>query len=175
MCVTQLLGTINSKFKYIKIMNTQLIDRTDNIKRASTWVKRFIKIFIVLGLLIVEIEIEPYILYIITFFLIVVILFTRENDLAADNKYLYHIRTSIIPGLTKVKKFEIINMESIKWRGNKLGFWGLLGTKSFDGRDYGIEIIFRDNSSVSLDMSINKKDMDRILKKVKQIIINESA
>jgi hypothetical protein len=41
------------------------------------------------------------------------------------------------------------------------------------GIDYGIEISFKDDSSVSLDISMEQKDLDRILNVVKENIKKE--
>ena len=157
-------------------MNIEAIERTNYIKRASTWTYKSIGIYLIISLILLLGNDDDYlVLSIITLFIIVAIIIARVNDIAVDSKYLYHIRTSIIPRFSKVQKFEIEKMTSIRWKAYDSKFMRFMGTRTMSGVDYGIEISFDDNSSSSLDIDILKEDMDRVLIVVKRIIKNKSA
>lgn len=157
-------------------MDNQVLANTSYFTRAGTWIKRIILILIFSSqLLIWEFENDYYLQYILIFLLIVIILIAQKDDLAVDNQYFYHLQTSIIPVLSKVDKYKISDIKSIRGRAYDSFIWAFIRKRSLSGLDYGIEITFRDNSSVSLDVNIYKNDMERVLKKVRQIMKNNRA
>ena len=151
-------------------MNINFIDRTHYFTRATTWIKRLTFIGL-LSLIILTRDFEyAFIQYGLLTFISFIVLTYRKDDIALDTKYFYHLRTSIIPSLSKIEKFEIAAIESIRYKGFDSWIWKLKGGKSMRGSDSGIEITFKDNTSVSLDVDIYKKDLGRIIGKVRIIM-----
>jgi hypothetical protein len=149
----------------------ETIKQTNYINRTGTWTLKSIGVLIIIGLLLnFDVGLDSYLLIALAIVLAIVIVIARVNDIGVDNKYFYHIRNSIIPTLTKVDKFEIEKMNSIRWKGYKSKLQRYYGRRTMQGIDYGIEISFTDDSSVSLNISMDHKDMDRILNVVKEQI-----
>lgn len=149
----------------------ETINKTNYISKTSTWTFKTIGVLIILGLLFnFDVGFDSYLIIVLAIILAIIVIVARVNDIGVDEKYFYHIRNSIIPILTKVDKFEIEKMKSIRWKGHTSKFQRYFGRRTMLGIDYGIEISFTDDSSMSLDISMDRNDIDRILNVVKENI-----
>jgi hypothetical protein len=158
----------------IQISGIETIKQTNYINRTSTWTYKSIGVLSIIGLLFnLNVSLESYLIFVLAIILSIVLVVARVNDIRVDDKHFYHIRNSIIPNLTKVNGYEIEKLKSIRWKGYKSKFQRFFGRRTMPGIDYGIEISFKDDSSVSLDISMEQKDLDRILNVVKENIKKE--
>jgi hypothetical protein len=116
-----------------------------------------------------------YVRYLVILLIALVVLIAQKDDLAVDQYYFYHIRTSLVPFLTRIEKYEIAKMESIRARAFKSEFWEYFGRGSLRGTADGIEITFIDNNSISLDVRIYKDELTPIIDLVKEKMKKNSA
>ena len=123
-----------------------------------------------------NLEVEyGYVRQLLIIFFVLVILAAQKDDLAVDEIYFYHLRTSLFPLLSRVEKYEIAKIESIRARSFESSFWEYFGRGSLRGTSDGIEITLRENKSASLDVRIYKKDLMPIINLVKERMKNNSA
>ena len=151
-------------------MNLKFIDRTNYFYKPTTWLSRMALIGS-LSFVVLTGDFGPiYLQYGLIGFITIIGIIYRKDDIALDRKYFYHLRTSIIPYLTIVDKFEISEIKSIRFKAYDSWFWALKGGKSMSGTDNGIEMTFKDDRTTSLDVIIYKKDMARVIGKVRAIM-----
>ncbi|KYG82313.1 hypothetical protein [Roseivirga echinicomitans] len=111
-----------------------------------------------------------YIRYVLTFVTFTAVLLARKQDIAIDRVYFYHLNTSILPQLSRTKKFKISELTSIRGRSYDSSFLAFYHRRSLKGLDYGIEMSFKDGTSESLDVNIYKMELQRILSKVREFM-----
>lgn len=109
--------------------------------------------------------------YPIGIFLIIAIVTAPIDDLAIDDNHFYHFRTSLLPMLSKVKKYEIGKIKNIRSGGMLTQTMDALEFFTFrGGRRNTIEITFTDDSYKSLDVVIYREELTKILTTVKEMI-----
>ena len=91
-----------------------------------------------------------------------------QDELALDKENLHYIKRSIFPFLTRTTKYKISQIKSI-------GCGGAYDTDTeflIRGNPYRnrLEIIFKDSSSKSHDVTIYKKELQAIIKEVLRLI-----
>lgn len=156
-------------------MNNEFIDRTNYFYRTWTWLKTMgiIGFFTLLFLSwesIDEGSEYSWIKYLI--YIILVFATAPVDDLAVDNNNFYYFKTSILPVLSKVTKFEIVKIKSIRAGGKHTEGSDILQFLTMNGGGRNtIEITFIDDSYRSLDVAIYKKDMQTIISIVKEYMI----
>lgn len=155
-------------------MSSKFLDRTDYFHRPTTWLKRIAIIILFSSQILLWDFGSDYIQYLLIFLITSAILILREEDLAVDHSHFYYLQTSIIPILSRTKKFEIKKIKSIRGKAYNSWFWALRGERSLMGF-WGVELTLSENKSASIAASIYKKDMDRILNKVKNLINENGA
>lgn len=158
-------------------MKDHFLIRTNYFSRKAIWIGRiFIISIFVTQLFIWEFESGfEYLRYALTLAVIVSILLSREEDIAVDETNFYYLKTSILPIFSKIKKFRIDELKSIRGKGYESWFWWIYGRGSMQGLDYGIEMSFKDNSSESLDVNIYKIDLEKVLNIVKERMSKSSV
>lgn len=158
-------------------MDHHFLIKTDYFNKRWTWIKRGFEFLAALGFLfwlhVVESESHrpnyPWIKYFLFAVLTVYIFGRPKDELALDKENFYYIKRSIFPFFNRMVKYPISSIKSI-------GCGGLLDTDTeFLGRARPtrnrLEIIFKDNSSRSHDVTIYKKQLKVIVKNV-QLLLN---
>src|SRR5690606_40260334 len=96
---------------YLKMMklHQKFIKRTDYFSRSWTWIKRFILIFLSFIVIDFLLSIDGYNwVKILAFLLIgILILIKPKDDIAVDEEYFYHLKTSIFRKLNKIDRYKI--------------------------------------------------------------------
>ena len=91
-----------------------------------------------------------------------------KDDLAVTNKLLLHIKRSAIRRFTKIDKYKIYELKSIRCGGIHTDGWELVDFFNGGGYQGGyyntIEMTFNDGRSKSLELSIDRKKLDHIVK-----------
>jgi hypothetical protein len=163
-------------------MANKFIMKTDYFTDPWTWLKRLLEFGIALLFLFWVTTQEPeqgtsyfWVKYLL-FGLITIFIFVRPKDeLALDIDNLYYIKKSLIPFMSKTNEYKISKIKSIGYRGvfsGKTEILGLLGSGTNRNR---LEIIFKDNSSRSHDLTIYKDELVTIVSKVKELINKNRA
>lgn len=104
----------------------------------------------------------------ITFFFIA----KPVDDLGINENYLFHIKKSVVSGFTKVDKYKLSSVKSIRCGGIYSDKWELVdffgggGTSKGSMRGHGntIEMSFVDGSSTSIELPISRDLLDKIVK-----------
>lgn len=157
-------------------MELVFILRTNYFNKPVIWIKRGLKFLCALGFLfcISTIEVHDpgpkyswakYSLFVI---LTAYIFAKPQDELALDKENLHYIKRSIFPFLSRTTKYKISQIKSI-------GCGGIYDTDTellIRGDPYRnrLEIIFKDNSSKSHDVTIYKKELKSIVKVVLRLI-----
>lgn len=97
------------------------------------------------------------------------VFFKPIDDLALDSRYFYHLKRSPIAFFSRADKYEIGTIKSIKVAGiysPEFEIMGLLGS----GFSNSIEIIFKNNSSMTLYLQIYKKELVFVISKVNKLM-----
>lgn len=150
-------------------MGSKFLDRTNYFRRPTTWLKRIAVIILFSSQILWWDFGSDYLQYLLIFLIISAIVILRKEDLAVDHNHFYYLQTSIIPSLSKTEKFEITKIKSIRGKAYQSWFWSIYGQRSLMGF-CGVELTLSENQSASLATSIYKKDMDRIVYKVKRLM-----
>ena len=146
-------------------MENEYIVRTTSFTKLGTWVKRIFWVLTCSGLVFFtllekeELMVQLFPIAILS----LVILLARKDDLAVDDQYLYHLQTSIIPKLSKVSRFKLANIKSLRWKAYRSVLHKYFLSRSLGGLNEGIEMTFNDKTSISLSPNLNKRDLDRVL------------
>lgn len=152
------------------------LERTNYFNHPWEWVKRSIILFVLLTQLFqwnVQPDLELWRSLVILLCIGIAVVW-RKADIAVDHDNFYHLRTSLLPMLSKKEKYKIDQLINIRGKGYESWFWALYRGRSMVGTDFGIEMDFKDGRSKSLDINIYKKDLDRVLKKTKELIAKKS-
>jgi hypothetical protein len=150
--------------------------RSNYYKTPFTWIKRS-AIFIIFVSLVIAWETaeDPWnfwwIKYAIFIFLSLGLIFSPVDDLMVDEQHLFHFKTSLWNGRSRVFKYEIANILAIRCTG--VHERGLTLSEYFSQRGTGtdtntIEITFKDGSYKSLEVAIYKKELIFYTSKVRE-------
>ena len=157
-------------------MNDIYIIKTDYFNKPWTWIARAIRFLMaILVLYLVDLyELEPgsNILiggYIFIGILAIFFLVWPIDELALDNGNLYFIRKSLLPIVNKTTRYKVSDFKGIGTYNisKPVGIFALF-VPVFNL--YRVEIIFKDDSSKSQDLIIDKKALKEIILKVKESI-----
>ncbi len=95
------------------------------------------------------------------------------DDLAVDQKYFYHIRTSFLPIFSRTYRYEISKLSTIRCVGVHVPGVTMreMTTRRYQGGYTNtIEMSFKDNSYKSLEVGAYKEDIIEILQKVQELM-----
>jgi len=154
--------------------------RTNYLHTKRFWIKR-IFLFILFSILLAQIPFEQEfawlkIISIIALFLL--LLFIPKQEIGVDKENLYFYKDSILSVFCSKKSYKLTNIKAIKLAGvhNKTTeLLDLFARGNHGGHQNHVEIVFRDNSSESIDISIYKKDLKRIIGRAKEKIKSEDS
>jgi hypothetical protein len=108
------------------------------------------------------------------FILILTALFLSPiDDLAVDNTYLYHIRTSFLPLFSRTHRYEISTLSTIRCVGVHVPGPTIreMTTRRYQGGYTNtIEMSFKDTSYKSFEAGVYKEDILEILLKVQELM-----
>lgn len=148
------------------------IIKTNYFNRPWTWIKRtLVFLFLIMTIIYSEWVYPGGLLWKYLFLLLsgLYLFLKPKDDLAIDDKYFYHLKRSIQPFFSRTAKYDLAKIKSIKAGGiysPPFEIMELLGT----GFSNSIEIIFKDNSSIILNLPIYKKDLVFVISKVKELM-----
>jgi hypothetical protein len=145
---------------------------TNYFSWSWTWVKRAIVLFVLILMMLYFHFLSPEGLVfkaLFVLFSVVFLLAAPKNDLAVDDEFLYHFKRSLIPFFADVKKYKIDRIASIKCGGTYSSNFEIMDLLGY-GYVNTIEVIFMDNSSISIEAPIYRKDMDKIVAKVHAVM-----
>jgi hypothetical protein len=140
--------------------------RTNYFKSEWTWIRRSFAMLILGGgafLLPFEPELQflnPLFAGIVIFFFIA----KPKDDLAVTKNLLLHIKRSAIPIFTRIDKYDISDIKSIRCGGIYSEKWELLSGGKVAPNT--LELTLSNNRSKSLDFTIDRKKLDLIVKLV---------
>ena len=144
--------------------------RTNYFQRAWTWIRRIIAIFfLALGTLYLPLEddfqfIKPIIIGLVIFYFIA----KPKDDLAVTEKLFLHIKRSTISKFKRIDKYYISELTSIRCGGVHTDGWELIDLFNGGGNSGGffntVEMSFKNGESKSLELSIDRKKLDNIVK-----------
>jgi hypothetical protein len=158
-------------------MDNGYIIKTNYFYQPWTWIKRVLEFLFGLSVLFwlhlqgLEQETEYSWVKYVLFGLLTVFIFTRPKDeLAVDKETFYHIRKSIIPFFTRTAVYKISKIEIIRCAGIFSADTEIFGLLASGVNRNKIEIIFKDNSSISIDLTIHREELNEIVLKINGLI-----
>lgn len=99
----------------------------------------------------------------ITFYLIT----KPQDDLAINEDYIFHIQESVISKFSRIDKYRLPDLTSIRCGGIHSDKWELIDFFNGSGNNGGysntVEMTFRNGSSKSLDLAISRDKLDEIV------------
>ena len=144
--------------------------RTNYFQREWTWIRRvFAMLFLGIGAIFLPLGENLQFLKLILAGLVICYFIAKpKDDIAVTNKLLLHIRRSAIRKFTRIKEYKISELKSIRCGGIHTDGWELVDFFSGGGNQGGyyntIEMTFNDGRSKSLELSIDRKKLDHIVK-----------
>ncbi|WP_276373959.1 hypothetical protein [Chryseolinea sp. H1M3-3] len=144
--------------------------RTNYFRREWTWIRRiFAILFLGLGALILPLEKEVQFVKFVGVGLVVFYFVAKpKDDLALTDEQLLHIKKSAINWFTRIDQYDIAELISIRCGGIHTDGWELVDFFNGSGNQGGyyntIEMTFRNGESKSLQLSIDRKKLDFIVK-----------
>lgn len=144
--------------------------RTNYFQRDWTWIRRvFAMIFLGGGALFIPLGEELQFLNLLIAGLVIFYLIAKpKDDLAVTNELLLHIKRSAIQQFTRIDKYEISELSSIRCGGIHTDGWELVdffnGGSNMGGHYNTVEMSFNDGGSTSLALAIDRKKLDTIIK-----------
>ena len=146
--------------------------KTDYFHRDWTWVKRgLIMMVLNMGILALPME-SPYGYWkVILILLITTFLLLRPvDDLALDRDTLYHIRKSVFSRFTRIDRYDLDRLQSLRVRGVHSDKWEIVGLLDGVGANRAtfnsLEMSFNDGISRSLDLAVGRDQIDQIIRLV---------
>jgi hypothetical protein len=106
-------------------------------------------------------------------FLLTALFLSPIDDIAVDQKYFYHIRTSFLPLFSRTYRYEISKLNTIRCVGVHVPGITMreMTTRRYQGGHTNtIEMSFKDNSYKSLEVGAYKEDIIEILQKVQELM-----
>lgn len=162
-------------------MERAYIIKTDYFSKPWTWIKRFFKfLFLVVFLVWINttesggaIARYDWIKYTLFGIIGLYIFIKPMDELALDSKNLYYVKKSILKMFCKTTEYRISNMKSIGCGGvydRDTEF--LIKGNSYRNR---LEIIFKDSTSKSHDVTIYKSELKEIVNQVLRLLNQKSV
>lgn len=154
-------------FELIRNMDSYIF-RTHYFERPWTWIRRGLALIVlIVAVFFIPIDNNHYLrsalILAITFGLIA----KPKDDLAISRQYLFYFRKSLVPMFSKVDKYKIEDILSIRCRGVHSDSWELVdifnGGGSTGGLRNSVEMSFKDGSSQSFEWTIDRKKLDIIV------------
>lgn len=91
-----------------------------------------------------------------------------KDDLAVTDEFLLHIKRSAIKSFTRIDKYKIFELTSIRCGGIHTDGWELVDFFNGGGNTGGyyntVEMSFSDGRAKSLELAIDRKKLDSIVK-----------
>lgn len=149
-----------------------ILYKTNYFQRRWTWARRlFAMTFLGVGALFLPLGEDLQFINIIIVVLVVFYFIAKpKDDLAVTEETLFHIKRSVIRGFTRIDKYRISELTSIRCGGIHNDGWELVDFFNGGGDSGGyyntIEMSFKDGKSKSLELAIDRKKLDRIIKLV---------
>ena len=149
---------------------SKFLYRTNYFQREWTWIRRiFTMIFVGIGALILPLEDELQFLKFVGVVLVVFYFIAKpKDDLAVTDRLLLHIKKSAINKFTRIDQYEISELISIRCGGIHTDGWELVDFFNGGGNSGGyyntVEMTFRNGESKSLQLPIDRKKLDTIVK-----------
>ncbi len=161
-------------------MEKEYIVSTNYFNRRWTWILRGLRFIIAILFLYLldlqELESGSNVLvggFVFAGFLAIALLVWPTDELAIDKDTIYFIRKSLWSELNRTKEFQISNFKSIgTYNMSKPAGVFALFVPVWDV--YRVEMIFKDDSSSSLDVMVPKKELKKMLLMVRKSI-NQTA
>jgi hypothetical protein len=158
-------------------MDDNKIYKTNYFAKPWTWTKR-LALFILFLVLVVtwEMNEEPWdywwIKYLIFGLLSIGLFLSPVDDIMVDKAFFYHIRTSLIKAKTKVDKYNISSISSIRCLGVHVpgpSIHEIVGTnRQLSTATNTVEISFKDGTYKSLEVAIYKKELIFYLERIRE-------
>jgi hypothetical protein len=149
---------------------SKILYRTNYFQREWTWIRRILAtIFLGIGVLVLPLENEFLFVKLFGVCLVVFYYIAKpKDDLAVTDKLLLHIKRSAITKFTRVDQYEISELISIRCGGIHSDGWELVDVFNGGGDTGGyyntVEMTFRNGDSKSLQLPIDRKKLDTIVK-----------
>lgn len=107
-----------------------------------------------------------------------ILMLSPIDDLAVDEKYFYHIRTSFLPAFSRITRYEISRLRTVRCEGVHVAGITIreITTRRYQGGYTNtIEMSFTDGSYKSIEVGIYKRDLIEILQHVQAFIPHREA
>ena len=150
---------------------------TNYFNQPWTWIKRSLEAFVAIGLLywidLMELEQGSDLLwigYILSGFIAAYILLRPKDELALDEENLYYIQRSLIPYFNRRRACKISQIREIRSAGTFLQHFPMNGFLPAEMIFSRYEISFKDGRFEKRSLTIPKKDLNKIVSKVKEKI-----
>jgi len=157
------------------ISSKEYLFQTYNFYRLWTWTRRVFVILLSIAVIFL-IDIPNFsftVKTVIALLITSLIIIKRKDDLAVDEQNLYLFKTSIVDRLTKISRYPISEIKSIRASGWHSDRWEIIdafnGGINSGGNFTNIEIDFNDRASFSERLSIHRKDINRMIKLVDRL------
>jgi len=151
--------------------------KTDYFTKPWTWTKR-VGLFIVFIILVTawEIKEDPWdywwIKYAIFGLLSVGLFLSPVDDIMVDKAFFYHIKTSLIKSRTKVDKYDISTIKSIRCLGVHVPGLSIremaASSRQLSVETNSVEMSFKDGTYKSLELAIYKKELIFYVSKIRE-------
>jgi hypothetical protein len=151
---------------------------TDYYTNTWVWLKRFAALLVALIIFFSWdfSDMPPYgqfAVYVGFILLLSALFLSPIDDLAVDSRYLYHIRTSFLPIFSRIYRYEISTLHTIRCIGVHVPGPTMreMTTRRYQGGYTNtIEMSFKDNSYKSFEVGVYKQDIVEILMKVQELM-----
>jgi hypothetical protein len=163
------------------MMDNYLI-RTNYYSRPWTWLKTIILVIVFILVLVVWDMVDQetsyfWIKYIVFIVFTFGVVSAPVDDIALDSINLYHLKTSLLPFMSKVNVYNIKKIKSIRGGGSytkSMDFLEYFTMSNFSGRTNSIEIVFTDDTYKSIYVGIYRDELQSIISKVRDIKENSA-
>jgi hypothetical protein len=148
----------------------KVVYRTNYFRRGWTWIKRILTMILLgVSVLFIPMDDEFQFVKIVLICLVVFYYIAKpKDDLAVTDTLLVHIKRSAIKKFTRIDKYEISELSSIRCGGIHSDEWELVDFFNGWGNNGGyyntVEMTFRNGGSKSLLLPIDRKKLDTIVK-----------
>jgi len=155
--------------------NNTYLFHTDYFHRTWTWIRRAAVIAVLsLGIIIWNVDDETLVMKPILISIVVFYFVTKQkDDVAVSLEYFFHIKRSVLPVFTRIDKYKLEDVISIRCGGIHTDRWELVdffnGGGTMGGYSNKIEMTFKDDSSKSLDLRISRDNLDKIVSLTKRL------
>ena len=158
-------------------MNDIKTYKTDYFTKPWTWFKR-VGLFMLFIILVTAwgIKEDPWdywwVKYVIFGFLSVGLLLSPVDDIMVDVSFFYHIKTSLIKTRTKVDKYDISSIKSIRCLGVHVPGLSIqemaASSRQLSVATNSVEISFKDGTYKSLELAIYKRELIFYVSKIRE-------